>query len=305
MNIKKIKFYLNRPEYIFRPAQIFHHIFDAKLNANNRYKYAALPWGLQIKIPTDTNDVVGRAISAHGIYDLSVTEVIWRLISPEETVIDIGANIGYMTSIMAKRVGSMGEIWCFEPNPEVFAELEENVDNWQQKLGWKNIKSQKIALSDKSGTGILNIVQKNRGESFIDNDGNGKNNLDCNHSNVRLERLDNFLKEQKQDIGLLKIDVEGHELQVLQGAGELISRQSIRDILFEEHHSYPSPVTQFLEENGYTVFRIWKGFWKPLLLSPTDNFMHPWEPPNYLATNAPERAQLLLKEWGWQSLRGK
>jgi FkbM family methyltransferase len=306
MNIAKIKLYLNRPEYIFRPTQIYQRISNTKSNLSNRYKYVVLPWGLQIKIPTDTNDVVGKAISTYGIYDLSLTEVIWRLISPGETVIDIGANIGYITSIMAKRVGKTGKVWCFEPNPEVYAELNENIKNWQRNLGWNHINPQEIALSDHAGSGILNITLKNRGESFINNDiNNATSNLLINSCSVSMQRLDKILEKTEKNIGVLKIDVEGYELPVLQGAGELISQHNIRDILFEEHGAYPSPVTQYLEANGYTIFRIWKGFWKPLLVSPEKNLMHHWEPPNYLATCDPARVTQLMKEWDWKSLRGK
>ncbi|BAB76932.1 FkbM family methyltransferase [Anabaena sp. FACHB-709] len=132
MNIQKIKSYINRPEYIFRPVQIFKKIFNLQDNSNNLFKEAHLPWNVKIKITTDTNDVVSKAISKYGIYDLSLTEALWRLTSPGETAIDIGANIGYMTSIMAMKVGQKGKVLCFEPNPEVYKELSDNIEFWEQ-----------------------------------------------------------------------------------------------------------------------------------------------------------------------------
>jgi len=202
MNIERIKLYLNRPEYIFRPNQIYHRIFDKELNLGTSHKHVVLPWGLQIKIPTSNTDVVGKAISAYGVYDLSLTEIIWRLVGIGETAVDIGANIGYVTSIMAKRVGASGQVWCFEPNPEVYSELSVNVNSWKHDLGWNNIHTEEIALSDKSGSGILNITP-NRGESFIDNGDTEKDDFSCGRYNVRLERLENFFEKQR-DIGLLK-----------------------------------------------------------------------------------------------------
>ncbi|OUL30810.1 FkbM family methyltransferase [Nostoc sp. 106C] len=300
-----MKSYLNRPEYIFRPAQIYYRIFKQNFKHIN-FKETILPWGAKIRIPTEPHDTVGKSIATYGIYDLSLTEVLWRLINPGETVIDIGANIGYMTSIMSKRVGNTGKVWCFEPNPEVYKELSENINNWQQKQGWDNIYAKQIALSNTRGTGVLNIPLINRGEAFIEL-GNSIN-PEANKSQactVILERLDKFLENEQKHIGLLKIDVEGHELQVLQGAGELISKNNIRDILFEDHHGYPSNVTQLLEMHGYTIFRIWKGFWKPVLESPSKNLVHRWEPPNYLATHNPKRAAQCLKDWGWKCLSTK
>lgn len=110
MNLQKLKLYINRPEYIFRPNQIFQRFFKSNLHQKNEFHSVNLPWGLNIKIPTNPNDVVGKAISSYGIYDLSLTELLWRLIFPGETALDIGANIGYMTSIMAKRVGQTGKV---------------------------------------------------------------------------------------------------------------------------------------------------------------------------------------------------
>ncbi|MHC5821300.1 MAG: FkbM family methyltransferase, partial [Nostoc sp.] len=99
MNIQKLKMYVNRPEYIFRPTQIYHRFFYGNSNSNSEFKNANLPWKVKIKISIYPNDVVSNAISKYGIYDLSLTEALWRLTSPGETAIDIGANIGYMTSI--------------------------------------------------------------------------------------------------------------------------------------------------------------------------------------------------------------
>jgi hypothetical protein len=99
--------------------------------------------------------------------------------------------------------------------------------------------------------------------------------------------------------------MENYELQVLQGAGELISGGYIRDIIFENHLGYPSQVTQYLESNGYSIFRIWKGLWKARILQPTQNLFHPWEPPNYLATRDPARAKYLMKNYGYKSLGRK
>ncbi|WP_395939890.1 FkbM family methyltransferase [Anabaena sp. FACHB-709] len=139
----------------------------------------------------------------------------------------------------------------------------------------------------------------------VDFNNDMKSNINIIKIPVYLERLEKVLGDKYKLINILKIDVEGHELQVLQGAGNFISHQTIRDILFEEHHGYPSQLTEFLEKNGYRIFRIWKGFWKPILLSPTKTLIHEWEPPNYLATLDPKRAIKLFDEWGWKSLSGR
>lgn len=308
----KLTNYLQRPEYILRPAQIYRRI-QCLFNKNtNKFEDILLPWDLKITIRPQ--DVIGQSIRGMGIYDLSVTEVLWRAIDRAETCIDIGANIGYMTSIMAKRVGEKGSVYCFEPHPEIYEELSQNIKNWQINNGSHQIKAQQIALSNKSGAGVLNIplnFKQNRGTAtlFSSKEVDGSqdyNNLSAAYT-VPLSTLDKLIENDRQ-IGVLKIDVEGHELEVLQGASELIKRDRIRDIIFEEHASYPSAVTLFLEAHGYTIFRIGKGFWKPLLKSPMVsqlNCLPYWEPPSYLATKDPSRIVKRMQRRGWYSLMGK
>lgn len=296
--------YLNRPEYIFRPLQIYRRFLRSSNKETNKIENILLPWGVTIKVCPSLNEVVGRSLWLMGIYDLIVTEVLWRLIESGETAIDVGANLGYMTTIMAKKVGKTGKIWCFEPNPEAYKELSENVANWHETLGWNQINTQQIALSNQSGVGVLSVPTNNREEAALVyfQDLQGQENLAESYT-VTLARLDEILKNSGQ-ISLMKIDVEGHELEVLQGAAELISKQQIRNIIYEDHSGYPTPVSKFLEQHGYTIFRIWKGFWKPLLEPPTKKLVHQWEPPSYLATKEPSRAIELLKKRGWCSLQG-
>jgi FkbM family methyltransferase len=306
--------YFNRPEYIFRPSQIYRRLVrspsrgKAQLPSKetNPFETVLLPWGVTIKIRPSPSEVVGRSLCAMGIYDLIVTEALWRLIDSGETAIDVGVNIGYMTTIMAKRVGETGKVLSFEPNPEVYEELSENIKLWQEDLGWHQIHAQKIALSNQSGLGVLSIPQANREEASLVSTTQVRNTQN-NESHfktytVSLKTLDELLKSD-ESIGLIKIDVEGHELEVLQGATDLITKQKIRDIIFEEHRGYPSPVSQFLEEHGYTVFRLWKGFWKPVLKSPTQKRVHQWEPPSYLATIDRVRAIERFKNRGWNVLK--
>lgn len=296
--------YLNRPEYVFRPLQLYRRLLRSGNKETNQIEYIQLPWNVTIKICPSSNEVVGRSLWLMGIYDLVVTEVLWRLIESDETAIDVGASLGYMTTIMAKKVGQSGKVWCFEPNPEVYKELTENVINWQKNLGWNRINTEQIALSNKSGVGLLSVPSKNREEAALVSSQNLQSLEDISESyTVTLARLDEILKNSGY-IGLMKIDVEGHELAVLQGATELINKQQIRDIIYEDHSGYPTPVSKFLEQHGYTIFRIWKGFWKPLLEPPTKKLFHEWEPPSYLATDEPTRAIELLKKRGWSSLKG-
>lgn len=286
--------YMNRPEYIFQPRQIFKRLL-LRQNKNNltEFQDILLPWGTKFQVSLSSNNKTDHALLLQGIYDLSLTEVIWRLLMPEETALDIGANIGYVTSLMASRVDRNGKVICFEPNPDVYKQLCSTIEALPQVI------PSQFALSNQSGTATLVIEPNNIGEAHLTGDTESINSE--NSFQVHKVRLDEVIEVSQ--IHLMKIDVEGHELEVLEGAGDWIAKGRVRDIVFEEHKPYPNETTQFLESFGYTVFRIKKSFWKPRLISPKQFYRHPWEPPNYLASVEPDRAKKLLNDYGWKSLR--
>ncbi|MEH2319941.1 FkbM family methyltransferase [Nostoc sp.] len=304
---------LNKPEYFFRPSQIWQRIqrFTDK-NVINNFESVILPWKAQIRIHPD--DTIGRAIYMTGVYDLIVTEMLWRLIEQGEIAIDVGANIGYMTSIMAAKVTQTGKVYCYEPHPEIYQELLENITRWQESIGWHNIIPQEIAISDKSGSNVLTIpdgFDKNRGLSKIETN----NNVLTNNASYLIQKsylvsvstLDKTLDlNESFQIGVLKIDIEGHEFEALNGAKQMISQQKIRDIIFEDHNPYPNLVTNFLQKYGYTIFKAIGGFWRPIICSPeSQQTGRSWEPPCYIATINPARVVQRTKPWGWHSLNNR
>lgn len=307
----KLISYLNRPEYFFRPTKIYQR-FLQKQQSLREFEQVKLPWGIDIKIRPEED--LGLAIWKMGVYDLCVTELLWRLIDSGETAIDIGANIGYMTSIMAQRAGQSGQVLCFEPHPEIYQELTENINHWQAAYGWKQIHPYSLALSHEAGEGFLattNYFESNRGTASLATQENHSTSTVLQSENqgyvVKLEQLDRLIDSQ-QKIGVAKIDVEGHEINVLKGASRLLNQSQIRDIIFEDHQAYPSPVTEILEKHHYTLFRINKGLFKPILSQSFNHrpFYSPfWEPPSYLATLDPQRTQQRLQDRGWQSLKNR
>lgn len=246
-----------------------------------------------------------------GVYDLGLTEVIWRLVEPGDVVIDAGANIGYVTSLMAARVGQDGQVYSFEPHPEIFDDLLENQNRWRESNRWEHVHVRQVALSNRTGEGSLSLPEgfgENRGTATLLNERRGAGEFGVDRATqtctVRLEKLDDLFRDDEK-IKLIKVDVEGHELEVLEGASALIGK-GVRDIVFEEHRGYPSDVTCFLESHAYSVFRISKAFRGPRLEDPTEVKTPdvPWEPPNYLATKDPQRAISLVNKNGWASLSG-
>jgi FkbM family methyltransferase len=307
LSLMGLKSYLNRPEYVLRPSLAVRRLLFRNCEKNpSAFLEVNLPWDMRIRIrPVGP----GLAIWRMRVYDLAVTEVLWRLVDRGELAIDVGANIGYMTSILAKRAGACGKVLCFEPHPLIYQELMHNVNEWQKRNGCSLIRAMQIAVSNRSGKAVLHEpidFENNAGTASlhpVEHTG-GTGTRRGGEYVVPVATLAQIAAKEGP-VGVLKIDVENHELQVLQGSVGLLAAKLVRDIVFEEHACYPSAVGELLQEYGYKVFRIWKSFHKPLLLDPALNRFHPWEPANYLATSNASRAVERLGKMGWLSLLGK
>ncbi|WP_203409333.1 hypothetical protein [Archangium violaceum] len=97
---------LNKPEYLYRPQQLLQRFRALLTQEPETEQIFLLPWGLPLI--ANPRDTIGRAVWHLGLYDLLVSETLWRLISPGEQVLDVGANIGHMASVMAARTGPTG-----------------------------------------------------------------------------------------------------------------------------------------------------------------------------------------------------
>ncbi len=290
------------PEYVFQPAQAFRR-FGRSLAPRDRPYAVDLPWGLTLSLAS--RDLIARAILRKNVYDLALSESVWRLLDPGELALDVGANIGYVTSIMAARVGPTGAVVAFEPHPGLVAELGANTARWGANPSAGRVTVRNTALSDRSGSGTLSVPpdwDANRGGASVFAPGSAWRDGATPHA-ITLERLDEVLGGEAQ-VGLDKLDVEGHELAVLRGAEPLLRRGAVRDLVFEDFGEYPSPTMHLLEAHGYSIFSLAKRFWGPQLGPPDRSGVFRKNSPNYLATRDSVRAHARLRARGWAVLAG-
>jgi FkbM family methyltransferase len=202
---------------------------------------------------------------------------------------------------MAARVGATGRVVCFEPHPELFGELVDNIRRWADLSAVGHITPHQMALSSRSGHGHLRAgieFQQNRGTASVGAESVSGDAGETSYD-IELRRLDDLFAEAER-IGVLKLDVEGHEAEVLRGASSLLASHRIRDIVFEEHDDYPAPASQLLEDNGYCLFRLRHHLFGPAVRPIAEKVGRlGWDPPSYLATTDPARAVARLNQRGW------
>jgi FkbM family methyltransferase len=288
-----------KPQFLFRPQQIFLRLARALYQKRIRLADVNLPWGLTIRI--NPHEVIGRAIWHHGLYDLAVSEALWRLLDPGAVALDIGANIGYTTRLMARKAGATGKVLAFEPHPELFRALESNVAGFKRRDTISAVTVLNLALSNQPGAGFLASTeqfQTNQGVAQLtDNPAAGADLIV-----VQKTSLDAILGAA--DIALMKIDVEGHELQVLQGARNLLQRQGVKHIIYEDLNGNASAVHSLLAGYGYTLYALGWNFWKPVISPMIEGprIHAAYEAPNYLATIDSPAVLARFQGWGWQVL---
>jgi len=159
---------------------------------------------------------IDSAIYFHA-FEYSTVQALKQVLSPGDTAIDVGANIGYFTLLAGRLVGSRGRVVAFEPNPEMVRRLTGNValNDYQAR-----VTAHPWALSDVDGPAHLYVPTTGRddpGEASMRRQ-RGWDGVE--EQAVVARRLDDLWDHGA--VRLIKLDVEGAELQVLQGAREVI-----------------------------------------------------------------------------------
>lgn len=177
-----------------------------------------LPLGLQLR--AYKCDAVGRGLYRRKIHEPALTRwLLGRFADPAtRNFIDVGANIGYFTCLMGKLAGAGGSVLAVEPEPQNFSLLRQNIA--LNKL--PNVSAHQCALGAQEGTAMLGLYKAaNRGRHSL-LDSQAKNRVE-----VPVEPLDRLVRKANPNIAswsLMKIDVEGYEGFVLDGARETLPR---------------------------------------------------------------------------------
>jgi FkbM family methyltransferase len=192
----------------------------------------------------------GSSVLYCGLYDYHDMNFVLRYLRPDDSFLDIGANIGVYTLLAASIIES-GVIYAFEALPKNYARLEENlyINKFQQ------VKAYSLAISDYTGVTSLSLSE---GDSmpFITKVSTNKT------LQVNTDTLENLLvNTSKSTLTLAKIDIEGAELLALRGATSLLKEKCPKVWIMEINNTVNNfghskqEVVDLLKDYGYGVYR--------------------------------------------------
>lgn len=181
----------------------------------------------EIKLYLNNKDnFLSRDIAFHKVWEPEITKIVKEIIKKDQIVIDVGANIGYFTTLFSKLVGTAGKVYAFEPAPINFEILQRNI----LVNNLKNVLIHQTAASNVSNTQDLYLSTWNFGDNRLFEKPRDERDLEREKIQVDTIRLDEIVKEK---INLIKIDVQGFEWQVIDGAKKLIDNNNDIKIIFE------------------------------------------------------------------------
>jgi len=183
----------------------------------NKFKKAKV-FGKYIFYYLPNDKYIGQRVALEK-YEPYETELILRQAKKGDVVVDVGANIGYYTVLLADKVGKKGKIYAFEPDLANFEILEKNIK--ANKL--ENIVAIKAAVGSKQGKLKLYKSEENYGDHRLYGKEKGI-------EEVKIVKLDDVIKEK---IDLIKIDTQGWEPEVIEGAKKIIEKW--KPIMFLEY----------------------------------------------------------------------
>lgn len=227
------------------------------LEDSHGVKFILNPWDRPYR-----NNLVKRAC------DDDVFAVYSRVLRPGDIVFDVGAHIGRYSVFASRRVGGSGRVFAFEPVKENYWMLRTTIALNQ----CDNIVAVNTALGNFVGVRTMNLFEK--GFSSWSTFGrpqmttpDGRALAPTRKEEVALTTLDRFCEENSIDwIDLLKVDVEGFEVDVFKGSERMLEAKAIDLICFEVSQqplqaagASVRDLFEILGKNGYAIYEYHPG----------------------------------------------
>jgi FkbM family methyltransferase len=209
---------------------------------------------------TDSTSYLPNRISMlAGSYEKFLIQSICKVLPPNGVFVDVGANVGFISQQIARRFSGV-KVLALEPNPRIYPILKKNLK------AFPNCESLNVGLGAKEG----NLEFFHGGESLV---GSFIEEYTRRHpsnyqrgqiakSTVRVTTGDSVLS-QMRTIDVMKMDVEGYEIEVLRGMARFLADGAIKKIFFEFcpfaqrwAHNQPEEIIHRLIELGYNIYEV-------------------------------------------------
>jgi FkbM family methyltransferase len=194
-------------------------------------------------------------LSVNGSYERFELGLFERCIRDRDVVIDVGAHIGLYSLVAARSVGSAGRVVAFEPSRENFALLSRNV----RANGYDHVRLVRAALAGQNGRASLQLSPDNTGDNSLV--APAPRSSARTVETVETMTLDSYLSSEGSGVDVIKMDVQGGEPQVLDGATATLA-SSPDVILFTEvsvpHLSVEGALSYIgrLRDEGFELFEV-------------------------------------------------
>ena len=200
----------------------------------------------------DENDSLQLSIWPN--YEPLIADIFYSEVKTGDVVLDIGANIGVFTLLGAKLVGSEGSVYAFEPDPENFSLLTQNVNQSR----YKNITLVNKAVNSQTCPLKLYQSESNRGDHQIHDSGQNRKFI-----SVQGVAIDDYFDENEKRVKLIKMDIQGAEWDAIQGMSNILNQDHPLIIISE---LWPFGLLRagvsteiylsFMKERNFEIFHI-------------------------------------------------
>lgn len=222
-------------------------------------KTIEIDWYKGIKLNLYPKSQISRSIYIEGCYEPNELYFFSRLLKPGMYFIDIGANFGVYSLFSASILKSDGGVLAIEPSDREYKRLLQQI-----KLNnFKNIIVLKMALSNQKSIGKLNVASVGyEGHNTLGAFAYPGVTLD-KREQVKLDTLDNVVRKSGfKKVDVIKIDVEGAELKVLQGGKKVIKKYQpvilieISEKTLEQQKASSKEIIHFFNSLSYLIFEF-------------------------------------------------
>jgi FkbM family methyltransferase len=230
--------------------------------------------GTRLEVPTDggamvvdTSDLLGRVVAVSRVWEPNITDVFRRTLRDGDVCVDVGAHVGYYTLLASRLVGPRGHVYAIEPSAR-------NVEMLRSSIALNsaaNVTVFEVAAAAGDGTAVLfeapcaNTGASSLSQRAVDTPAVGSTR-DFAPTMVSVRAVADLVPSDLWGrVRLVKVDVEGYELEVLEGLEPLLALGSPIALIVEVSPEWTteSPgesLEQLRVRHGFTVWRLFNDY---------------------------------------------